>query len=242
MIFVPFGSSPPPHSLVTKSTGTDLEHIISEGQHIAARTAGKAPKFPLSANNPLPIARSADSIVVPHGRIPRAGGTESFWRASAAWGLPAVPTPLSTSLPEKSRPHPEARPPRSLLPPPGKDLLEGMSSPCLKGGHAVGFGVTPHAGARSQGSSSGVRCICPAGRKRGKRFCEAGATPVASYGSRPAPEGCGRAHVGVRRLWGGGGSRAGRRGPTGRRAVKEGSRRREQPDVPLAAGPPGPPP
>lgn len=66
MIFVPFGSSPPPHSLVTKSTGTNSEHIISEGQHIAAQAEGKAPKFTPWTNNPLPIARSGDSIVVPH--------------------------------------------------------------------------------------------------------------------------------------------------------------------------------
>lgn len=65
MIFVPFGSSPPPHSLVTKSTGTSSEHIISEGQHIAAQAAGKAPKFTSWTNNPLPIALSGDSIVVP---------------------------------------------------------------------------------------------------------------------------------------------------------------------------------
>lgn len=45
MIFVPFGSSPPAHSLVTKSTGTSSEQIISEGQHIAVQAAGKAPKF-----------------------------------------------------------------------------------------------------------------------------------------------------------------------------------------------------
>lgn len=125
MIFVPFGSSPPPHSLVTKSTGTDVERIISEGQHIAARTAGKAPKFPLSANNPLPIARSADSIVVPHGRIPRAGGTEIFWRASAAWGPPQFPLPS---------PHPCPRSP-DLTPKPGPPgafchLLERI---CWKG-------------------------------------------------------------------------------------------------------------
>lgn len=66
MIFVPFGSSPPPHSLVTKSTGTSSERIISEGQHIAAQAAGKAPKFTSWTNNPLPIARSGDSIVVTH--------------------------------------------------------------------------------------------------------------------------------------------------------------------------------
>lgn len=72
MIFVPFASSPPPHSLVTKSTGTSSEQIISEGQHIAAQTAGKAPKFTPWTNNPLPIARSGDSIVVPTGRIPQA--------------------------------------------------------------------------------------------------------------------------------------------------------------------------
>lgn len=70
MIFVPFGSSPPPHSLVTKSTGTSLEQIISEGQYITAQAAGKAPKFTPWANNPLPIARFGDSIVVPSGRIP----------------------------------------------------------------------------------------------------------------------------------------------------------------------------
>lgn len=70
MIFVPFGSSPPPHNLVTKSTGTSSEQIISEGQHIAAQAVGKAPKFTPWANNPLPIARSGDSIVVPTGRIP----------------------------------------------------------------------------------------------------------------------------------------------------------------------------
>lgn len=66
MIFVPLGSSPPPHSLVTKSTGTSSERIISEGQHIAAQAAGKAPKFTSWTNNPVPIARSGDSIVVPH--------------------------------------------------------------------------------------------------------------------------------------------------------------------------------
>jgi len=73
-IFVPFGSSPPPHSLVTKSTGTSSERIISEGQHIAAQAAGKAPKFTPRVNNPLPIARSGDSVVVPTGRIPPGGG------------------------------------------------------------------------------------------------------------------------------------------------------------------------
>lgn len=75
MIFVPFGSSPPAHSLVTKSTGTSSEQIIYEGQHIAAQAAGKAPKFTPSANNPLPIARSGDSIAVPTGCIPPGRGT-----------------------------------------------------------------------------------------------------------------------------------------------------------------------
>lgn len=101
MIFVPFGSSPPPHSLVTKSTGTSSEHIISEGQHIAAQAAGKAPKFTSWTNNPLPIARSGDSIVVPHRpglafaqgsgtRVPR-GSPARPWTPTSLKEMPSQP-------------------------------------------------------------------------------------------------------------------------------------------------------
>ncbi|KAI6078530.1 hypothetical protein LUU34_00046100 [Aix galericulata] len=90
LIFVPLGSSPPPHSLVTKSTGSGSEQIISEGQHFAAQAAGKAPKFTPSANNPPPIARPGDSVVVPDGRIPPLGrgGGQKF--APGPLGTPQI--------------------------------------------------------------------------------------------------------------------------------------------------------
>ena len=111
MIFVPFGSSPPPHSLVTKSTGTSSEQIISEGQHIAAQAAGKAPKFTSWANNPLPIARPGDSIVVPAGRIPPGRGRAArkpLLACSQGSGTRVPPegaTPRRT-LPVPEHPHP----------------------------------------------------------------------------------------------------------------------------------------
>lgn len=126
MIFVPFGSSPPPHSLVTKSTGTSSEQIISEGQHIAAQAAGKAPKFTPWANNPLPIARSGDSIVVPAGRIPP--GRRGSGQKTGPCLLPRDPdTPVS----------PRKRPPGAPCPPPsipipGRDVPRSQKSPGAK--------------------------------------------------------------------------------------------------------------
>lgn len=105
MIFVPFGSSPPPHNLVTKSTGTSSEQIISEGQHIAAQAMGKAPKFTPWANNPLPIARSGDSIVVPTGRIPPRGRGGRGGQQAAKPSLPVPRAPAHGSPRGNDPPH-----------------------------------------------------------------------------------------------------------------------------------------
>lgn len=243
MIFVPFGSSPPPIASSPSQPAPTWSALSPRVNTLQPEPRGRLQNFPFRQtirrlSLSLPIALWSPTAASLGQGARRASGAPLLRGVPPQFPLPAPhPRPRSPDLTPKPSPPEAVCHPRMFLCP-GRD----EQSVCKRGGHAVGFGATPHAGAPSRGSPSGVRGICPAGRKRGKRFCEAGATPVASYASRPAPEGCGRAHVGVRRLWGGGGSRAGRRGPTERRAVKEGSRRREQPDVPLAAGPPGPPP
>lgn len=264
MIFVPFGSSPPPHSLVTKSTGTSLEHIISEGQYIAAQAAGKAPKFTPWVNNPLPIARFGDSIVVPSGGIP-----PSRWEAvsklilvysqgSCTWvpprerhpGAPCaspdicIPGRCTSAAKSALMPNPSrARVPlpasRELSPSISARAGWGMSSPWASGvgREKVGLGDIPPRALRtsgqspdaspgpartpSQGFSSRSRERQPAAGSgapgaKWKEVAGPGPPRVASYGSRPAQEGCGRADVG-------GAAPMGRRQEPGRAAGPDGA-------------------
>lgn len=274
MIFVPFGRSPPPHSLVTKSTGTSSEQIISKGQHIAAQAAGKAPKFTLWANNPLPIARSGDSTVVPTGLIlPGTGGAgrKPVLACSQGSGTPVpprqrppsapcpspdahipgrdAPAAKSALMPNASRSHVPRDPPRVLLSGPCPAVL-GDEQPWASGTgrENVGLGAIPPGEPRTSGNPPSPS-PAPQAPRRGAPHPKAGSgTPRQGrgvpgparlrgrglrgrdhpgwplMGRAPPRRAAGGLTWGERRLWGGSGSRAGRRGPTGRRAVKEASR------------------
>lgn len=105
--------------------------------------------------------------------------------------------------------------------------LSGPASPAPRDPH-------PQQGAAPTQHKAGGSGVGPAEGKEGA----AGPGPLraASCGPRPAPAGCGRAHVGERRLWGGGGSRAGSGARRGRQLSKRhpGLRQREQPYVSLS--------
>lgn len=107
--------------------------------------------------------------------------------------------------------------------PPGAPRASAQSPELLAGpASAPPLGSSPQS--RELRPTEGYRLLGSARLRGRKGVAGPGPPRVASSGPRPAPEGCGRAHVGERRLWGGGGSRAGRWGPAGPPAVKEASR------------------